>query len=608
MFNKYENNAVGKNNKIVRRVCMVLFIINISVVKTFSVESISMFGTSADSENFALFESFQSTIKSFKTDTSYISERSEHGTRVVMYHSFTADYFVFDEWIYGKAGKTNLTYITDKKCTIKFIRRIDYLSDPSNPKSENAKQTSLKYVTFNKGNAITVYNDKKEAIALPNEALFVSELQSEYSQFFNQIENVTGLYDDHDWNGKKKLICRKPIKGLGTLDFSFLPLTSIYHGESNSFNVISGFGVNFGAEYYISNNYFIASHFSCLKGLPPFPLLVFFLLFDDESPEIQQSVVIRNVQLGRDFNQFHLAAGIQNTVNYDQGFSMYSNYGAALSADYIAINRFSLGIDYNPSFLQKNNNVMSTHYSHILNVHLSMKVRVLKPKRNFIDNDSYQKTNVGWTQDNTPIKTATTDTVVFHSTNKKELSDNVKESSKTYKTQDSSPKFSISTSTGYNNATGILGISVNAKIYEKMSMQIGTGFDSWAGKISLGLIFKLRDNEGLYGGLGFSVYPQNNVIQSEYTVAPADSIDAVSPVNYLQSYTVNVKIGYEWQLSHKKSIYFECGKAIPLQSTSWQVKDGFTASSDLIDLLKQHQPGGFILATGITFSLWNNGK
>ena len=141
-----------------------------------------------------------------------------------------------------------------------------------------------------------------------------------------------------------------------------------------------------------------------------------------------------------------------------------------------------------------------------------------------------------------------------------------------------------------------------------MSMQIGTGFDSWAGKISLGLLYKFLNNEGLYGGLGFSLYPKNNVIQSEFTVAPVDSIDAISPVNYLQSYTINVKIGYEWQLSHKKSIYFECGKAIPLQSKSWQVKEGFTASSELIDLLKQHQPGGIIIATGITFGLWNKKK
>src|ERR1035437_4841271 len=88
------------------------------------------------------------------------------------------------------------------------------------------------------------------------------------------------------------------------------------------------------------------------------------------------------------------------------------------------------------------------------------------------------------------------------------------------------PVIYISTSTGINNATGIVGFSFDMPVAKYVSIEAGTGFSSWGNKLYLGGKYYLKS---CHRGLAFSAGITHNTGIKEYQL-DMETIKAKEPV------------------------------------------------------------------------------
>jgi len=100
------------------------------------------------------------------------------------------------------------------------------------------------------------------------------------------------------------------------------------------------------------------------------------------------------------------------------------------------------------------------------------------------------------------------------------------------------PIFSIGLGTGFNNFSGVLGISANLRIFKNYILCCGIGIGDWNIKSSVGL--KIQSSNWLFG-LGFSYCSGGYLYDNETTIYGNTKTVLI---NYLPVSTINITGGY----------------------------------------------------------------
>jgi len=161
------------------------------------------------------------------------------------------------------------------------------------------------------------------------------------------------------------------------------------------------------------------------------------------------------------------------------------------------------------------------------------------------------------------------------------------------------PKFYLGVGTGINVYTGLLGISGNYRIDNKLFLQGGIGLSMWGYRSSIGLRYDRSLGKGFTYGLGLSNSTGIEEIELELETANGDV--RMLNMEMENAPTLNLKAGYNWMVGRKNTFYINLGYAIPFKNQPWQVKDGTNLSVASQQVLEILAPGGIIFELGFTF-------
>lgn len=171
----------------------------------------------------------------------------------------------------------------------------------------------------------------------------------------------------------------KPLKNSLSLSIS-IPEGNWLHinNGDRSFNQHGFLGLACGLEYYFCNQYYLSSNAGFLTDFrSPIPVPLIYV-----GPYSKSYASYIDFQLGSYYNKLYFGAGLQlnETWYYEREVIKISpqkvdilkysnrqlNFGMAFSSSYRFSNRFSLGINYYPSFVTLHRKKFDLTYSHLL--------------------------------------------------------------------------------------------------------------------------------------------------------------------------------------------------------------------------------------------------
>jgi hypothetical protein len=164
------------------------------------------------------------------------------------------------------------------------------------------------------------------------------------------------------------------------------------------------------------------------------------------------------------------------------------------------------------------------------------------------------------------------------------------------------PQVYVGFGTGFDNFTGLMGVSGTLKFHEKFSVRGGTGISGWGFKNSIGLKYDTKETGGWSYCLGYSYSPGFKGIKMDAEQASGGTREIT--VDYLSASTINLAVDRNWKIGKANIFYIEFGYAVPLQSNRWRTNDGSALSSLNEGTLKLLQPGGLILGAGFAFRVF----
>lgn len=160
----------------------------------------------------------------------------------------------------------------------------------------------------------------------------------------------------------------------------------------------------------------------------------------------------------------------------------------------------------------------------------------------------------------------------------------------------------IGVGTGFDNFTGLIGLSGTIKLYDKLSVRGGFGTSGWGLKSSIGLKYDLKEVGGWSYCLGYSYSPGLEDLKLNLELENGTQKEIT--LDYLPARTINLAVDRNWRIGKANIFYLEFGYAIPLQSDRWRVTDGSAISSTSKSVLNILQPGGLILGAGFAFRVF----
>ncbi len=161
----------------------------------------------------------------------------------------------------------------------------------------------------------------------------------------------------------------------------------------------------------------------------------------------------------------------------------------------------------------------------------------------------------------------------------------------------------LNTSTGINNNTGILGLNIEASVSKNVSIDGGAGISSWGNKLSVGGKYFLDPCHigwAFGGGLTYNT-GKTNFETNEETIYKIVEKVYVNEQPMLNAYFAAFKY---WELGKGYNhIYMELGYSVAFNNNQLEQVGGDAMSNAGINAAKFGSPGGFIIATGITFGI-----
>lgn len=166
---------------------------------------------------------------------------------------------------------------------------------------------------------------------------------------------------------------------------------------------------------------------------------------------------------------------------------------------------------------------------------------------------------------------------------------------------DTLPKFYLGLGTGINSYTGLLGLSGNLRIHDRIFIQGGLGLGSWGSKITIGIRYDMTYGSGWCYGIGISSCSGLKDFKNNMELQSGLKKDVT--MNLYRANTLNLKATRNWTFHRRNTFYLDLGYAIPLQASPWEVTDGSLISNNSRAAMNLISPGGLILGLGITFGL-----
>jgi hypothetical protein len=162
-------------------------------------------------------------------------------------------------------------------------------------------------------------------------------------------------------------------------------------------------------------------------------------------------------------------------------------------------------------------------------------------------------------------------------------------------------RFYLGVGTGFDNFTGIIGVSGTLNIYENISVRGGLGIGCWGSKTSVGLKFdSYRGGKWSYiMGYSWASGLDDLPLEMETTSGTTREIK----VDCFSANTINLSIARNWKVGRSNIFNIEFGYAIPTQGRRWEITDGSTITTNEEKVLDIMQPGGIIFGAGFAFGL-----
>ena len=167
-----------------------------------------------------------------------------------------------------------------------------------------------------------------------------------------------------------------------------------------------------------------------------------------------------------------------------------------------------------------------------------------------------------------------------------------------------SPAVYITTSTGINNNTGLLGFSFDVPVSSNVVIDGGVGASTWNSKVYAGVKYYLKPHQrGFAFGTGLTyctgLYDDKHTLQTIY--------GANEPIEYNKNPQTNILFAaYRyWTLGRKYNrFYLELGWSVPLTGGDKITQlNGYPITANTRSNLAFWAPGGLILAAGFSFGV-----
>lgn len=168
------------------------------------------------------------------------------------------------------------------------------------------------------------------------------------------------------------------------------------------------------------------------------------------------------------------------------------------------------------------------------------------------------------------------------------------------------PRFYITTSTGINNNTGLVGFNFEVPVSDNITLSPGAGLSSWGYKLSLSGQYYLQAicQKGWGFGLGLTYNTGSSKFNTEletiYRTTEKVTLDLYSQTN------INLTACHYWHLGKRSNrFYTQFGYSVPLSGgDKYRQIDGppiNNKSKDFVDLMSPH---GIIAAVGFSFGIY----
>jgi hypothetical protein len=165
------------------------------------------------------------------------------------------------------------------------------------------------------------------------------------------------------------------------------------------------------------------------------------------------------------------------------------------------------------------------------------------------------------------------------------------------------PQINIAFSSGSNNFTSYLGFLTEVNLIKNTSVLGGFGIGPWGLKSSVGVRYYNKYPKGIFYGLSFSSCKGriNDTLNLE-TFRSDSVVTQKVLVDLKKAHTINLELGYSWQLSKVLRFTLDLGYSIPLNVNPYRIKtEGIVLTESGKQSIDYIEPGGFIF--GVAFSI-----
>lgn len=159
-------------------------------------------------------------------------------------------------------------------------------------------------------------------------------------------------------------------------------------------------------------------------------------------------------------------------------------------------------------------------------------------------------------------------------------------------------KFYIGLASGVESFTGIIGVSLEAKVAKSIALYAGAGIGGWGAKISGGaklyreFPYKWAYCVSLSNASGLKDYKAKLETQS----GTKDVLMDLRPCQ-----TFNLTAQHHWKMGIKNRFNIEFGLSFALTKIAYTIKDGSVLTPASVTIMQVLQPGGLTAGIGFTF-------
>jgi hypothetical protein len=166
---------------------------------------------------------------------------------------------------------------------------------------------------------------------------------------------------------------------------------------------------------------------------------------------------------------------------------------------------------------------------------------------------------------------------------------------------DNAHPFYLGVGTGFDNFTGMVGVSGTLYVVDNLAIRGGLGIGGWGAKKSIGLKLDSRNDGKWSYNLGYSV--ASGLDDASVELETNNGQTSKVKVDLLSASTLNLAIDRNWRIGRSNNFYLEFGYAIPMQGQRWKMVEGYYTTNNGAKVLDIMQPGGIILGAGFAFKL-----